>query len=96
MDQGQHKKKSTLCYRHETWQLVPPLDNRKIIGTKWVFKIKDPESMTPRYKARLVTQGFTQIEGIDYTDTSCIRRQNHFTSHFILNRSVSRNADPSI
>ena len=36
--------------------------DRKPIGLKWVFTIKDDG----RYRSRLVAQGFTQVEGIDY------------------------------
>ena len=36
--------------------------DRKPIGLKWVFSIKDDG----RYRSRLVAQGFTQVEGIDY------------------------------
>jgi len=54
---------------HETFEVVPRPVDRKIIGTKWVFKLKDPESSQPRYKARLVAQGYSQIEGIDYDET---------------------------
>ena len=37
---------------------------RKLVGTKWVFKVK----WCSRYRSRLVAQGYTQIPGIDYTD----------------------------
>lgn len=44
--------------------------DRKVVGCKWVFKIKrGPDGSIERYKARLVAKGFMQIEGIDYTDT---------------------------
>lgn len=43
---------------------------RKVIDCKWVFKNKrGPDGKIVRYKARLVAKGFTQIEGIDYTET---------------------------
>jgi hypothetical protein len=54
---------------NDTWTLVPrPLD-RKVIGTKPVFRVKDAETSTPRFKARIVAQGYSQIPGLDYTDT---------------------------
>ena len=47
--------------------MLPP-KGRKIIGCKWIFKLKDasPDVVAPRYKARLVAKGFSQKEGIDY------------------------------
>ena len=45
-----------------------PCDH-KIIDSKWVFKIKHgPNSEINKYKAHLVTKGYTQIEGLNYTD----------------------------
>jgi hypothetical protein len=41
-----------------------------VIGTKWVFKNKQEENgVVTHNKARLVAQGFAQIEGMDYEDT---------------------------
>ena len=55
--------------RHKTFRLCNRPPGRKIVGTKWVFKIKDPEGKNPRYKARLVAQGYSQVEGLDYNET---------------------------
>ncbi|GJR51839.1 retrovirus-related pol polyprotein from transposon TNT 1-94 [Tanacetum coccineum] len=57
-------------YRNKVWNLVP-LPYRKIaIGSKWVFRNKKEEhSTTTKNKARLVTQGYSQKEGIDYDET---------------------------
>ena len=38
--------------------------NRKLIGNKWVFKIKRDGT----YRARLVALGYSQVPGVDYTD----------------------------
>ncbi|CAM8978799.1 unnamed protein product [Rhodiola kirilowii] len=53
-----------------TWKLVKQPQNAKIIGSKWIFRIKEGSSPTdpPRFKARLVAKGFNQREGIDYNE----------------------------
>ena len=41
-----------------------------VIGTKWIFKNKSDEHGTViRNKSRLVAQGYTQVEGIDFDET---------------------------
>ncbi|GAB2299331.1 hypothetical protein Dimus_038555 [Dionaea muscipula] len=55
---------------NRTWSLVPLPQGQHPIGCKWVFKIKyHSDGTIERYKARLVTKGFDQREGIDYKDT---------------------------
>lgn len=54
---------------NKTWEIVPLPENRKPIGHKWVFKIKDSSNVNKiRYKARLCAQGFSQQAGIDYDE----------------------------
>src|SRR3954462_4755547 len=57
--------------RNKVWKLVEkPKDCRNVIGTKWIFKNKqDEHGIIVRKKARLVAQGYYQIEGIDYGET---------------------------
>src|ERR1044072_1238651 len=51
------------------WNLVPRPEGINVIGTKRVFKNKSDESgAVPRNKARLVAQGYTQIEGVDFDE----------------------------
>jgi hypothetical protein len=55
--------------RNEVWSLVErPKQN--VIGTKWVFRNKQDENVVvTRNNARLVAQGFTQVEGLDFGET---------------------------
>lgn len=55
---------------YQTWEYdeIPP--GRKTIGSKWVFKVKyHPDSSVARFKARLVAQRFSQVHGIDFSET---------------------------
>lgn len=53
-----------------TWIEVIAPTNRKLIGSKWVFKTKvDALGNTAKYKAHIVAQGFSQIKGIDFDET---------------------------
>jgi hypothetical protein len=53
------------------WQLVErSKENHNVIGTKWIFKNKqDAHGIVIRSKARLVAQGYSQVEGVNYGET---------------------------
>ncbi|KAK1627926.1 hypothetical protein QYE76_002241 [Lolium multiflorum] len=57
--------------RNKVWTLVEkPKECRNVIGTKWIFKNKQDEfGNVVRNKARLVAQGFSQVEGINFGET---------------------------
>ncbi|XP_073290686.1 uncharacterized protein [Primulina huaijiensis] len=56
--------------RNNVWTLVPLSDHGNIIGTKWIFKNKTDDSRNIiRNKERLVAQGYTQVEGVDFDET---------------------------
>ncbi|GJQ92148.1 putative ribonuclease H-like domain-containing protein [Tanacetum coccineum] len=53
----------------EVWTLVDLPNRKRAIGTKWVFKNKkDERRIVIRNKIRLVVQGYTQEEGIEYDE----------------------------
>ncbi|GJW13965.1 putative ribonuclease H-like domain-containing protein [Tanacetum coccineum] len=53
----------------EVWTLVELPNGKRAIGNKWVFRNKkDKRGIVIKNKARLVAQGYTQEEGIDYDE----------------------------
>ena len=59
-----------LIEKNNTWSLVPRLEDKNVIGTKWVFKNKlDEKGEVTRNKEKLVCKGYAQEEGIDYGET---------------------------
>ena len=55
---------------NNTWTLTPLPPHKKVVGCKWVYKVKyRADGSIERYKARLVAKGFTQHKGLDFTKT---------------------------
>ena len=55
---------------NNTWTLTLLPSNKKAIGCKWVYRVKyKSDGFVERYKARLFAKGFTQQEGLDFTNT---------------------------
>ncbi|KAI7965086.1 hypothetical protein MJO29_003184 [Puccinia striiformis f. sp. tritici] len=74
-----------------TWRLVPRPQKRKIIKSKWVFKVKrHPDRSIQKLKARLVAMGYSQIQGLDYEEvfSPTLRLE---TLRLILSLLASRN-----
>ncbi|PKI50880.1 hypothetical protein CRG98_028708 [Punica granatum] len=56
--------------RNDTWVITDLLGGKRAIGYKWVYKVKQrADGSIERYKARLVTKGYTQIKGLDFDET---------------------------
>lgn len=59
--------------RNSTWSLVPLPPDRRVIGCKWVFKVKENlDGTIHKYKARLVAKGFHQTPGFDFLKLSAL------------------------
>ena len=55
--------------KNDTWEFAPLPTRKKIIGVKWVYKLKkNAKGELERYKARLVVKGYSQWQGIDYDE----------------------------
>ncbi|GJY08745.1 putative ribonuclease H-like domain-containing protein [Tanacetum coccineum] len=61
----------------EVWTLMELPNRKRAIGTKWVIKNKkDERGIVIKNKARLVTQGYTQEERIDYDEVFALVARN--------------------
>jgi hypothetical protein len=56
--------------RNDVWEVVPRLEGKSVVTSKWLYKIKYvANGRIEKHKARFVARGFSQIEGIDYDET---------------------------
>ena len=55
---------------NETWELVPLPPKRKLVQCNWVFQTKiAADGSDVKYKTILVSNVFSQVQGVDYTET---------------------------
>ena len=55
---------------NDVWESVELPKDRKPVGNNWVFKVKtNADGSIEICKARLVAQGYSQKEGLDYDET---------------------------
>jgi hypothetical protein len=74
-----------------TWNLTALPPGRKAISSKWVYRIKrKADGEIDKFKARMVARGFTQIYGVDFTETFApVVRSNALRA--LLSFAVQRN-----
>ncbi|MBW0500941.1 hypothetical protein O181_040656 [Austropuccinia psidii MF-1] len=52
------------------WEILPIPEDTKLVGTTWVLKTKWNElNSILEHKAQLCAQGFSQVQGIDFSKT---------------------------
>jgi len=55
---------------NNTWTISSLPPDKTAIGCRWIYKIKyKSDGSIDKYKARLISKGYTQIEGLDFLDT---------------------------
>jgi hypothetical protein len=66
-------KEITDLIKHDTWDLIDRKDlpkDRKVTKSRWVYKIKlNRDGSVERFKSRFVVCGYSQVKGVDYTDS---------------------------
>ncbi|CAH9107012.1 unnamed protein product [Cuscuta europaea] len=74
---------------NNTWNLVPFDNTKNVVGSKWIYKTKfHYDGSIERHKARLVTQGFNQQAGVDFSETfSPVVKPT--TVHIVLTLAIS-------
>ncbi|KAL0396441.1 UNVERIFIED_CONTAM: Retrovirus-related Pol polyprotein from transposon TNT 1-94 [Sesamum calycinum] len=56
--------------KNNTWELADRPKDKEVIGVKWIYKTKlNADGSIQKHKARLVAKGYSQLPGIDYTET---------------------------
>ncbi|KAL0393227.1 UNVERIFIED_CONTAM: putative mitochondrial protein [Sesamum radiatum] len=56
--------------KNNTWELTDRPKDKEVIGVKWIYKTKlNADGSIQKHKARLVAKGYSQLPGIDYTET---------------------------
>ena len=56
--------------QNDIWTSIPRPANTNNVGSKWVVCIKYlPNGSVKCFKAPLIAKGYTQVPGLDYTDT---------------------------
>jgi hypothetical protein len=64
------KKEYKSLLSNDTWDLVPLPKDKKLVRCKWVYRTKyRPDGKVDKRRDRLVAKGFSQVEGIEYTET---------------------------
>ena len=78
-----------------SWKMVsksiPRSMNKTNMPSKWVFKKKLEQDNSIRFKSRVVSKGYMQVHGVDYTESfftsgKCIISQNGNWTCFVLQR----------
>ena len=63
------KCKYSSLIKNGMWELVPTPEGKNFVGSPWVLKVKhNEEGSMDRFEARLVAQGYSQVEGVDYKE----------------------------
>ena len=54
--------------KNKIWDLCKLPIGKRALQNKWVYRLKEKEKVTKRFKAKLVVKGFAQTKGIDFDE----------------------------
>jgi hypothetical protein len=55
---------------NQTWDFIALLKGRKLVRCRWIFRTNMVENgEISKYKSHLVSKGYSEVHGIDYTET---------------------------
>ena len=70
--------------RNHTWELLELSEGEKTVEVKWIYRIKlNEKGEVDRFKAHLVTKGYTQKYGIDYYEVFTLVAR-HYTIRMVI------------
>eukprot|EP00253_Pinus_taeda_P013817 PITA_13817 len=82
------------------WEVVPRLEERSVVGSKWIYKIKYvTDDNVEKYKARFVAKGYAKKEGIHYEEIFApIARYTSIWINYYLQQMgfVKSDTDPNL
>jgi len=56
--------------KNDVWEVVPRPEGKLVVGSRWIYKIKHAvDGSVDKFKACFVAKGFSQKEGIDFSET---------------------------
>eukprot|EP00253_Pinus_taeda_P006869 PITA_06869 len=78
---------------NNVWDVVPRPENKSVVSSCWLYKVKKvADGSVEEHKARFVSRGFSQVEGIDYDDTfASVARYSSIRSMLALSTQIGWN-----
>lgn len=75
-------------HKNQTWELTTLLEEKKAIDLKWIYKTKfNPDGSKLKKKAKVITKGYTQQEGVDFTEVYSLVAQMETIHAFSIVRA---------
>lgn len=63
-------KEELQCFKeNDAWELSDAPKDGRLVQCNWVLHKKYDSKNKVRFRARLVAKGFSQVEGVDFTET---------------------------